>query len=147
MKKGNKKTAGKTTALGLVLIVCFLACSKDPASSTPPPPSVVLKSSSITDSSVSLSWTRCTDNDFASYIVFVSDSQTNLSSKPDTIITSALDTMHVVTGLSHSTRYYCMVRTTFGSIAALESNVLSVTTLARTGVPLDDTPIHQRSMP
>jgi hypothetical protein len=96
----------------------------------PPPESAVLATpTNVTFSSLTLSWSRSTDNDFASYKVFHSTAaNVSLSDSLDTTITDVSVTAFTVGRLRENTTYYFKVFTTDKFPSTTPSNEVSVKT-------------------
>ncbi|MGQ9583545.1 MAG: fibronectin type III domain-containing protein [Thermoplasmatota archaeon] len=99
-----------------------------------PPAAVTLyPPSSVTDSSMTLSWSRNNDGDFARYELHMSTSA-NFTPSPATLAASITDqgtTERSVTGLLPSTGYYFRVRTVDTGGLHNDSNRVNATTAAQ----------------
>jgi len=78
------------------------------------PPSAVTLSNptEVTENSMKLSWTACTDSDFKNYTVYKSTDQGNLGT-PITAITNNATTSYVATGLSAERALYFKISNYF----------------------------------
>lgn len=100
--------------------------------SNPPPTAVTLNSpSSVTSSSLSLSWSQSTDTDFAKYEVHKSTTSgfTPSTSTLVTTITTKSTTSYPISGLSELTTYYFKVRVIDTGNFYADSNQVITTTL------------------
>jgi len=105
-----------------------------------PPFAVTLSNpSEITETSMKLSWTACSDSDFKNYTVYMSTDQGSLGT-PITTITNNATISYTATNLSPDTAYYFKVRVYDAGNLYVDSNQLTGKTSTATA-PLPILPI------
>lgn len=115
----------------LMLSALLLSCADYDLLDSDDPDPVKLQITSVSDSTVSLKWTRSTAEDFRNYKVYYSrnDVVDNTDSLSDSL-SFRIDTTKIVRGLSSETHYYfrVIVNTESGKFSA--SNIADTVTLA-----------------
>jgi len=109
-----------------------------PPINLPPEPVTLHDPTDITNTSMSLTWTKNEDSDFKKYVLYYSTSEGSTRKKV-TEITDRSDTFHQMTGLSENTTYYYVVRVYDTVDQYSDSNQVSAKT-KKTIIPLDDEP-------
>ena len=104
---------------------------------SPPNPVTLHDPTDITNTSMSLSWTKNEDSDFNKYVLYHSTSEDSIGQKV-TETTNRSDTSYQMTGLSENTTYYYVVRVHDTGDLSSDSNQAS----ARTNktIPPDNEP-------
>ncbi|NLD98553.1 MAG: fibronectin type III domain-containing protein, partial [Fibrobacter sp.] len=93
-----------------ILMVLFISCADYELLNLGEPESVQLQISAVTDSTVSLVWSKSHDEDFKNYKLYYSRKETvdNNDSLVDSL-SFRVDTVRTVRGLAPDTRYYFRV--------------------------------------
>ena len=104
----------------------------------PPEPVTLHDPTDITNTSMSLTWTKNEDYDFKKYVLYYSTSEGSTGQKV-TETTDRSDTSYQMTGLSENTTYYYVVRVYDTVDQYSDSNQVSAKT-KKTIIPLDDEP-------
>lgn len=115
--------------LALLLLLLFFACT-DWDLPKDYPDTVVLSTYRVTDSSVTLKWTKASDTNFGSYVVYKGDGEVIDTSDEvlDTIVFS-VDTTYTADGLTAGTDYSFRVMVTSPEGTYTVSNVVKTQTL------------------
>jgi hypothetical protein len=104
----------------------------------PPEPVTLHDPTDITNTSMSLTWTKNEDYDFKKYVLYYSTSKGSTGQKV-TEITDRSGTSYQMTGLSQNTTYYYVVRVYDTGNLYSDSNKVSART-ETTIIPLDEEP-------
>ena len=135
-KNEEKKVIKKFVLVLLVLSISILgiACNDDEENpqGTGVNPSASALSGTVATNSVSLSWTECPDDDFASYNVYRSETS-GIASNPAsadlvTTVTDVQTLTHTDLNLAWETTYFYSLKTVDSSQLTSWSNEISITT-------------------
>ena len=112
-----------------ILMVLFISCADYELLNLGEPESVQLQISAVTDSTVSLVWSKSHDEDFKNYKLYYSRKETvdNNDSLVDSL-SFRVDTVRTVRGLAPDTRYYFRVLVTTGRNLSSPSNEVDTIT-------------------
>lgn len=106
-KKLRKYLGYFTSAPALAL---FISCADYDTLNINPPPAVTLSVASAQDSTVTLRWTQCTDENFKMYeVLYDTNEDVGVSSPLADSLTFSQDTQKTVHGLRAATNYYFRV--------------------------------------
>lgn len=113
----------------LILVLLFFSCT-DWDLPKDYPDTVTLSTYKVTDSTVTLLWSKASDSHFGSYVVYKGDGEVIDTSDEvlDTIVFS-VDTVYTVTGLTAGTDYSFRVMVTSPEGTYTVSNVIKIQTL------------------